>query len=155
MRTFHGFGALLLISLLLAGCASLTPGYEKPQINVTSVTVAPESAGLTPRFNIGIRVINPNRIALPLKGMVYALEVEGHRVLSGATADLPRVPAYGMADFMIEASPDLLGSARLLGDLFARQRDAFNYTFKGRFDVGSRLPFIHFDESGHFGAPAR
>lgn len=153
MRTLLGFGVLLLLFLLLTGCATLSPGYEKPQINVTSFAVAPESAGLAPRFNIGIQVINPNRTALPLKGMTYSLEIEGNRVLSGATANLPRVPAYGMADFMIEASPDLLGSARLLGDLFARQRDIFAYTFKGRLDVGSLMPFIHFEESGRFGPP--
>jgi len=157
MRTLLVVGVFLLLALLSAGCATLSPGYEKPQINVTSFAVAPESVGLAPRFNIGIQVINPNRTALPLKGMTYALEIEGNRVLSGATADLPRVPAYGMADFMIEASPDLLGSARLLGDLFAHQRDSFAFTFKGRLDVGSLMPFIHFEESGRFGlaAPTR
>jgi hypothetical protein len=85
--------------------------------------------------------------------MIYSVEVEGSRLLSGATSDLPRVPGYGTADFMIEASPDLLGSARLLGDLLSRQRDSLGYTFKARLDVGGMMPFINIEESGRFGLP--
>lgn len=153
MRIFEEFAILLVLSFLLAGCAALAPRYEKPQINITSFTLAPASAGLAPRFNIGIQVINPNRAALPLKGMTYSVEVEGNRLLSGATPDLPRVPGYGMVDFMIEASPDLFGSARLLGDLLSRQRDSLGYTFKARLDVGGMMPFINIEESGRFGLP--
>jgi LEA14-like dessication related protein len=152
MRIFQSVAALLLL-FLLAGCAGLMPSYEKPQINITSFTLAPASASPAPLFNIGIQVINPNRAALPLKGMIYSVEVEGSRLLSGATSDLPRVPGYGTADFMIEASPDLLGSARLLGDLISRQRDSFGYTFKARLDVGGMMPFINIEESGRFGLP--
>ena len=152
MRIFQPMSVLLLL-FLLAGCASLMPSYEKPQINITSFTLAPASASPAPRFNIGIQVINPNRAALPLKGMIYSVEVEGARLLSGATSDLPRVPGYGTADFMIEASPDLLGSARLLGDLLSRQRDSLGYIFKARLDVGGMMPFINIEESGRFGLP--
>jgi LEA14-like dessication related protein len=153
MRIFERFAVLLVLSFLLAGCAALAPSYEKPQINITSFTLAPASAGLAPRFNIGIQVINPNRAALPLKGMIYSVEVEGNRLLSGATSELPRVPGYGMVDFVIEASPDLFGSARLLGDLLSRQRDSLGYTFRARLDVGGMMPFINIEESGRFGLP--
>ncbi len=142
---------LLLVSLLLSGCAGMMPGYEKPQVNITSFSLAPESAaGRAPRFNIGIQVINPNRETLSLRGMSYSLEVEGNRVLSGATADLPEVPSYGMADFVIEASPNLFGSIRLLSDLFARQRDTLGFSFKARIDAGGILPYINVEESGSF-----
>lgn len=141
---------LLLLLLLASGCSSLQGHTEKPQVNITSFALAPQSAGLAPRFAIGVQVINPNRVALPLQGMTYTVEIEGHRILSGATGDLPRVPAYGSADFIIEASPDLFGSARLLGDLFAGQRDSLGYTFKARLDAGRILPFIQVEESGRF-----
>ena len=153
MRITLPVGLLLLASLLLSGCAGMMPGYEKPQVNVTSFALAPESAGRAPRFNIGIQVINPNRETLSLRGMSYSLEVEGNRVLSGATADLPEVPSYGMADFVIEASPNLFGSIRLLGDLFAHQRDTLGFSFKARLDAGGMLPYVNVEESGSFSLP--
>jgi LEA14-like dessication related protein len=140
-----------LISIaFLSGCASWSPNYEQPQVNITSFSLAPESKGLAPRFIIGLQIINPNRNALPLKGMSYSVEVENNRVLSGATPDLPRVPAYGMADFTIETSPDLLGSARLLNRLFSGQAKSLDYTFKAKLDMGRLVPYLNIEESGQF-----
>lgn len=140
----------LLALLSLSGCASWSPSYEKPQVNITSFSFAPESNGLAPRFIIGLQIINPNRNALPLKGMSYSVEVENNRVLSGATPDLPRVPGYGMADFTIEASPDLLGSARLINRLLNSQANKLDYTFKAKLDMGRLVPYLNIEESGQF-----
>lgn len=140
----------LITIFALSGCASWSPSYETPQVNITSFSLAPETAGIAPRFLIGLQVINPNRNALPLKGMSYSVEVDNNRVLSGAKPDLPRVPGYGMADFTIEASPDLLGSARLLNRLLNGQTNCLDYTFKAKLDVGTLMPFIHIEESGTF-----
>jgi LEA14-like dessication related protein len=153
MTKLHRF-TLLVMAALLAGCAGMQSGYETPQVNITSFALSPEFTALTPRFNIGVQVINPNRNALPLRGMSYGVEIEGHRILSGATPDLPRVPGYGSADFVIEASPDLLGGMRLFSDLMAGQRQGLNYTFRARLDVGRIMPIIDVVESGQFNMPA-
>ena len=137
-----------LALLLLAGCATLSPYPERPTVSVTSFALAPESTGLAPRFRVGLNVVNPNRRELPLVGMSYAVELEGTRILSGATANLPVVPAYGSADFSVDLSPDLLGSARLLTDLMARQRDRLDYSFNARLDVGGWMPDIRVEQAG-------
>lgn len=137
-----------LLTLSLAACAGLSSNYEKPQVNVTSITLAPDVSGVAPRFNIGLQVINPNRSALPLVGMNYSVEVEGNRILSGAEPNLPRIEGYSSADIVIQASPDLLGSARLINQLLSGQRDKLNYLFKARFDVGSLMPYINIEEEG-------
>ena len=145
------FLASLFVFTLLAGCATLSPSYEKPQVNITSFTLAPQSNGISPTFLIGLQVINPNRMALPLEGMSYSVEVENQRILSGAEPDLPKVPGYGTADFTIRATPDLLGSARLLNQLINGQQDSLHYRFRAKFDVGRLLPFITLEEEGEFG----
>ena len=137
-----------LALLLLAGCATLSPYPERPTVSVTSFALAPESTGMAPRFRVGLSVVNPNRRELPLVGMSYAVELEGTRILSGATANLPVVPAYGSADFSVDLSPDLLGSARLLTDLMARQRDRLDYSFNARLDVGGWMPDIRVEQAG-------
>lgn len=142
---------LCLITIIsMMGCASWSPNYEKPQVNITSFSLAPESNGLSPRFIIGLQIINPNRGTLSLKGMSYSVEVENNRVLSGATPDLPTVPGYGMADFTIEASPNLLGSARLINRLLTGHNNGFAYTFKARLDMGGLLPYQTIEETGRF-----
>lgn len=149
MTLFKRITVLLLMTFLVA-CAGLSPNYEKPQVNVTSFTLAPESSGIAPRFNIGLQVINPNRTALPLDGMSYSVEVEGNKILSGAEPNLPRIEGYSSADIVIQASPDLLGSARLLNQLLSGQRNQLNYLFKARLDVGTLMPYINIEEKGSF-----
>lgn len=136
--------------LLLAACASWSPSYEKPQVNITSFALAPDSTGVAPTFLIGLQVVNPNRSALPLRGMSYSVEVEDQRILTGAEPDLPKVPGYGTAEFTIKASPDLLGSARLINQLLSGQKQSLRYAFKARFDVGRLIPFITLEETGSF-----
>lgn len=145
--------ATVLLALVLTGCAGLVPGTEPPAVSVTSFALAPETAGNTPRFNIGIHVVNPNRNPIRLRGMSYTVEIEGNRILNGANPDLPTVPGYDSADFVIQASPDLLGGVRLLTDLFARRRDTLGYTFRARIDAGSLLP-LTIEESGQFSLPS-
>lgn len=149
MTLFKRITVLLLMTFLVA-CAGLSPNYEKPQVNVTSFALAPDSSGIAPRFNIGLQVINPNRTALPLDGMSYSVEVEGNKILSGAEPNLPRIEGYSSADIVIQASPDLLGSARLLNQLLSGQRNQLNYLFKARLDVGTLMPYINIEEKGSF-----
>lgn len=145
------YASAILMLVILSACASWAPDYEKPQINITSFSLAPDSNGIAPRFLIGLQVVNPNRRALPLQGMSYSVEVEGNRILSGAEPDLPQVEGYSTADIVIEAIPDLLGSARLLNQLMSGQQETLDYVFKARFDVGALLPYINIEERGEFG----
>lgn len=149
MQKVRWLSFFLVLILVLSGCASLTGSYEKPQVNITSFALAPGSTALAPRFDIGIQIINPNRSALPFRGMSYVVEIEGRRILSGATADIPTVPAYGQEEFIVQASPDLFGSARLLGDLFSNtQRSSVGYSFSARLDAGRLIPMINIEEAG-------
>lgn len=136
------------LCLVLAGCAAFSPYQEQPQVNITSFTTAPHSGAAVPRFLIGVQVINPNRASLLLRGMSYSVEIEGTRVLSGVANNLPEVPAYGSADFIIEASPDLLGAARVVSGLISGKQDGIRYNFDARLDVGSFMPDIRIRQSG-------
>lgn len=138
-------------TMMLAGCAALSPYVEQPQVNITSFDIAPQRVGAAPRFLIGVQVVNPNRAGLPLRGMSYSVEIDRTRVLSGAIADLPTIPAYGSADFVIEATPDLLGSARVIAELASGRSESVGYTFRARLDVGGLMPNINIEQSGRIG----
>lgn len=137
---------IAVAALAVSGCAGLS-SYERPQVSVTSVNMGESSNGL-PTFIVGIQIVNPNSMDLPLVGMSYTLEIDGTRILSGATADLPRIPAYGSGEFEVVASPDLLGGARVLSGLIRGNRDALEFTFRARVDVSGFSRDIRITESG-------
>lgn len=138
---------LLLLPFLLVSCATLRPDFEQPQVTVSSFRMLP-SQGLVPKFEIGLHVLNPNRIPLQLRGMSYQVELEGHRVLTGVASELPQIAAYGEGEVLVLASPDLLSSISLFTDLMNQPRERFHYNFSARLDVGGLWPKIRVEKTG-------
>lgn len=139
---------LLGLTLFLAACAGPF-GLEKPKVNISSFRALP-SSGLVPQFEIGLHVVNPNRVALPLKGIIYSVSVEGHQLLTGVSNQLPEIPAYGEGDVSLRASPDLLGGMSLLSALMRSPKQQFDYEVKASLDVGSLWPNIPVSDKGTF-----
>lgn len=144
---------MLALAVLLSGCAGIGPGFEQPQVSVTSFGLAPNNNASAPRFAVGIRIVNPNHVALPLKGMSYSVEIDGIRLLNGAKPDLPAVGAYASEDFTIEIAPDLIGSVRLVSELFSQNRSKLTYRFRAKVDVGALLP-LNVVQEGEFSLAA-
>ncbi len=139
--------ALLPLALLLiTGCATLQPGYETPSVTVTHFRSLPGDGA--PRFEIGLRILNPNRAPLKLHGIAYNVRLEGHRLLAGVANDLPEVAAYGESDVNLVASIDVLGSLGLIGDLMNAQRESLTYRLEAKLDVGPLQPAIRVDHEG-------
>lgn len=141
---------LLLLGVLvfwLAGCATLSPDFEPPKVTVSSFRLLPTSS-MVPKFEIGLHVINPNRIPLQLFGLTYEIELEGHRVLTGVASELPEIAAYGEGEVLLRASPDIFSTLSLLSDLLKQPRETVNYNFSARLDVGKFLPKINVEKTG-------
>ena len=138
---------LLLMVVLLAGCAGQLYDYETPKVNVSSFKSLP-SEGTGPRFEIGLHIINPNRSPLELQGLSYTLHLEGHEIMTGVANQLPVIAAYGEEDVIIQAGVDLLGSIRLVMDLMSQQRDEFTYSLEAKLDPGGLRPNIYVSREG-------
>lgn len=139
----------LMMMVGLTACASWFKPYEQPDINITSVSLAPASEG-APELLIGLQVVNPNARTLPIRGVSYHVDIDGQRILSGAESDLPEVAAYSTQDITLRATPNLLGSARLLSEFFGKRRDSINYTLSARFDLSGLMPDVTIEEIGKF-----
>lgn len=142
---------LLLFSattMLLGSCTGLPTAMQTPYVELSSFRMLP-AEGLSPRFAIGIRVVNPNPVGLPLRGMSYEVDIEGHRLLTGVAGDLKTVPAYGESLIEIVAGINLLGGLRLFNDLLAdRKRDSVGYSLRARLDAGRFRDLITLEEKG-------
>jgi len=135
---------------LLGGCASLTgPGLEPPVVSLSSFKMLPGQT-VSPRFEIGLHIINPNRNSLTFEGIFYTVTIEGYEVLAGVSDDLPTVGPYSEADLLLEAGVDVIKSIRLISSLMQQPRDSFKYGFKAKLDPGGVNPKITIQEEGEF-----
>ena len=139
----------LLVALLLTACANLTPGFEEPLLEVTSIRLK-NTGGLAPEFDIALRVSNPNRDALNIDGMTYTLYLAGNKVVSGVTNDLPSVPGYGASEVKLRATLSLFGSMSLLNDLMNQNQGSIDYELVTKLDVGRFYPKITVKREGLF-----
>ena len=138
-----------LLLVLLGGCATLSPGFEEPTLQVNSIRLK-NSNSLAPEFEISLQVTNPNRDDLSIDGMTYTLNLAGNKVVSGAANDLPTIPAYGEADVKIMATLSLLGGFKLLNDLMNQYQESVGYEIIVRLDVGKFYPRITIQREGVF-----
>lgn len=141
---------LLAVFVALFGCAGLEPGYETPVVGVSSFRALPSEGKMVPQFEIGLHIVNPNRAPLKLEGIVYSVILNGHKVLTGATSDLPEIAAYSEGDVTLTATVDLLRSIQMLASLMEQTQDAFTYELDAKLDIGSLRPRIHVQEKGKF-----
>jgi LEA14-like dessication related protein len=142
----HAAACLILLSL--SGCAAMQPGYEAPTVTVSSFRALPAQGG-TPGFEIGLKVVNPNRAALDLEGVAYTVRLEGREVLKGVANDLPVIDGYGSGDILLEATPNLFESIRLIRDLIATPRESFDYELEAKLDPGGFRPPVRIRDTGN------
>jgi LEA14-like dessication related protein len=137
-----------ILSVIVSGCAGLQPGYEKPTVSITSFEAIP-AEGMVPKFQIGIHIINPNRTPLQLKGISYTVSLEGHRVITGVSNQLPEIEAYGEGDVMLNASVDLFNSIGFISDLIRNQgKEQISYNLDTKLDAGALYPLIRVSKKG-------
>ena len=139
------FALALLFTL---SCATLQPGYETPTVSITSFEAIP-SQGMIPQFQIGLHIVNPNRSPLNLKGISYTISLEGHKIMTGVSNQLPQIEAYGEGDVVLNASVDLFSSIGFFTDLFRNQKkDRISYSLNAKLDAGSLHPLIRVSKKG-------
>jgi LEA14-like dessication related protein len=139
----------LTAMILLQGCASLSPKFEQPEVEVLSIQRLP-STGMEQRFAMGLKVLNPNSRALNIKGMSYSLSIENYTVATGVSAEVPTVAAYSEERFSLPVSTSLLSSIGLLKHLVALDKPSLSYRLEAKLDLGIPLaPKMRVVEEGN------
>ncbi len=141
----------LFITSLLSACGGYY-GQDDPEIVVQGVRAVP-SAGFIPNFVIDLNIVNPNRSPIHLNGVFYTLHLEGHRLFTGATNDLPDIEGFSEGSFSVNANPDLLSGLGLVADLFSRPRNGFEYAIDAKLDVGGFRRNFNVYETGLISFP--
>lgn len=142
---YKNFIFILVISL--GACAGAPKDYDVPTVDVYSFRALP-TTGLAPEFEIGIRIINPNRTPLELTGMAYSIYIEGHKIITGVSNKLPVIEPYGRGEVTLLATTNLFSSLSLLADLLKQRRNSYDYRFEAKLDQGGLSPNINVVKKG-------
>ena len=139
--------AVMFWLLMLSACATLTSDVDPPKVTMESFrSIASESG--TPRFEIKLRVTNPNKQPLDVAGIGYSVEIQGKELVSGVTNDVPLVEAYSEEVVTLEASLQLFQLLRLVTSLATVESAALAYRFSAKIDFRGFTPTQRIEETG-------
>ena len=139
--------AILLWVALLYGCASLTEPLDPPNVSLESLSSLP-SDDVGPRFEIRLRVQNPNEQKLDIAGVSYAIALAGTEVVTGVSNDVPVIDGYSEEVVTLEASLKMLQVLRLLASLGQTTGDELTYRFTAKIDFRGLVPTQRVEEVG-------
>ncbi|HSH41588.1 MAG TPA: LEA type 2 family protein [Arenicellales bacterium] len=135
--------AVAALALALAGCTALMRRPDPPRVSLTNIRLL-ELGLFEQRFELGLRVQNPNEFGLDLAGMDYRLEVNGESFATGVAADRVSVPASGETVIYVPVSANLLENLGHLQRWQLDPPDSLDYRLTGGVrlsDFGFRVPF--------------
>ena len=138
---------LFLTLATLVGCASLTTELDPPKISLVGLRNLPVESG-APRFEITLRVINPNKQPLDIAGISYSVELLGKELITGVTSDVSPIAGYGEGVVTLQAELQLVELLRLMASLGTTRSMPLQYRFSAKIDFNGLLPTQRLEDSG-------
>ena len=134
--------------LLLSACSSLPFKTESPRVTLIGLSLVSMDL-LEQRYQVRLRLKNPNAFALPVRGIDFHLELNGKTFADGVSNQTVDVPAYGESVVALEVSSSLLQVFRQLQSLEEGTAPGVSYRIRGNVaagEYGRRLPFDYAGE---------
>ncbi len=138
MRTAMVRSLWALVVLTVSACAVLRPEIDDPRIELVSIKPLPTQS-FEQRFEIGLKILNPNNRELAINGIAFDLRVDGFNLVSGVAADLPAVPAYGEQYASVEAGTNLINGLRFIEQFLSKPKNVISYELEATLDISGLL----------------
>jgi LEA14-like dessication related protein len=141
---------VVILVVLVSGCASLFWTGEKPNVEIVNI-VPKEIRLLEQTFLMELRIQNPSDTDLDINGMAFELEINGQPFAKGVSNQSVKVERLSTKVVQVEAYTGLTSILRQLSE--ARKgsyTSGFKYRLKGSVYSGSPSIRIPFDETGEF-----
>ncbi|MEH6517954.1 MAG: LEA type 2 family protein [Halioglobus sp.] len=140
---------ILLSSVMLAcgACATVMPNMDPPKVSFENIRSLPSEGG-GPRFEITLRIANPNEQSLDIAGISYTMDLLDKEIISGVTNEVPLIEGYTEEVVTLEAGINLFDILRLVSGLGRNQSEDLEYRFRAKIDFRGLVPTQRIDESG-------
>jgi len=126
MRFPHVLMGLVAL-LALAACTRLG-GAEPPQVHLTDIRLLPGGL-LEQRFEVDLRLGNPNDFDLELDGLTFEVELNDRPFARGLSNQSVTVPRLGEAELRVVASTTLIDVVQQM--LVLGERSDLSYRIAG------------------------
>jgi LEA14-like dessication related protein len=133
----------------VAGCATMS-GMETPHIQLAGIRLQ-EMKGFESVFQIDLRVVNPNNVALPVRGVELDLALEGRNIAKGVANPQKEIAAYSSEIVPVTVHASMLGmldiAQRIMRGLQqGNLAENWNYAINGHMRLGEsewmgKIPF--------------
>lgn len=138
---------VLMVVLLLAGCASLGGYRDPPRVSLVSIEPL-DMTLLEQRYALQLRILNPNDVALPVSGLNYSIEINRREFAYGVSRQSVTIPAHGEALLDVEVISNLLSLMRQVQELGAGGKQVIEYRLSGKLSLDHSPVRMPFDYSG-------
>jgi len=139
---------IVILVVLVSGCASLFWMGEKPHVDIVNITPK-EMRLLEQTFLMELRIQNPTETDLDITGMSFELEINGQPFARGVSNQSLKVERLSTQLVQVDAYTGLVSILRQLSE--ARKgsyASGFKYRLKGSIHTGAPSFRIPFDETG-------
>ena len=139
---------VVILVILVSGCASLFWMGEKPHVDIVNITPK-EMRLLEQTFLLELRIQNPTETDLDINGMSFELEINGQPFARGVSNQSLKVERLSTKVVEVDAYTGLVSILRQLSE--ARKgsyASGFKYRLKGSIHTGAPSFRIPFDETG-------
>jgi LEA14-like dessication related protein len=138
---------LVACAVLLAACTSLGSKLEAPQLELVGVQMLSTDM-FAQRFKVRVKVINPNDLELPVRGLEYTILMMGDSFAEGMSDQAFVLPARGEAEFDMLVTTNFVSSfGRLLSRVQGGKLENIDYEVTGKVMVDKgmvrKIPFNH------------
>jgi LEA14-like dessication related protein len=145
---------MLFLAVGLAACSGLPLNAVAPKLSVADVRLRHFDL-VEQRFDVGLKVENPNDFELTIEALEFELEVNGQPFAKGVSQAVTHVPASAATIVRIDAftrSDDLMRQIRILPGAL---KDGVPYRIRGRVKTDKSSRWLPFDHAGVYGGEGK
>ncbi|MGB5441912.1 MAG: LEA type 2 family protein [Gammaproteobacteria bacterium] len=138
---------LLFCAAALTACSSFGGYEETPRVSLVSIQPL-EMGLLEQRYALQLRIMNPNDVTIPMKGLSYSIDINDHEFAYGVSRQPVSIPPFSEALLDVEVVSNLLNVMRQFQQMSDDTNESLKYRLSGNISLGTRLRRLPFNVEG-------
>ena len=138
---------LLCCTVTLTACSSFGGYQESPRVSLVSIQPI-EMSLLEQRYGLQLRILNPNDNEIPVKGLSYSIEINGHEFAYGVSRQPVTIPPFSEALLDVEVISSLLNVMQQFQAMSNENSNSLHYRLRGKISLAKSLAKLPFNVEG-------